>query len=48
MFKKQKIYNIFYILLLKQNIIKKKEVNKIKQDFKFKADNNKEYKIKGI
>lgn len=40
------MYNIFYILLLKQNIINKNWINKNVIDFD--DNNNKKYKIKAI
>ena len=44
----QKIHNIFYLLLLKKNIFKKKKVNKNIIILDFKASDNKKYKIKII
>ena len=41
-----KIYNMFYILLLEQNITKKEQMNKFVP--KFEMDNSKEYKIEVI
>ena len=46
--KKMRIYNIFYILLLKQNTIKKGQINDIQLDFEFEVNNNKKYKVDGI
>ena len=46
LFKKWKIYNIFYVLLLKQNIIRKKGVDKNIIWLDFKTGNSKEYNIK--
>lgn len=43
--KKQKIHDVFHILLLKQDIIKKMRVN-IK--LKFEANDNKEYEVEGF
>ena len=49
-FAKQKIYNIIYILLLKQNIIWKKQINKLflEPELDFESSNNKNYKVKTI
>ena len=44
--KKCKVYNIFYILLLKQNITKKRQVNDMQ--LQFEAGNDKKYKFDGI
>ena len=44
--KKWRIHDIFYILLLQQNTIKKGRVNDMQLEFK--AGNNKEYKVDGI
>lgn len=43
--KKWKIYNVFYMSLLKQNIRKKREIEKITQ-LKLEDRNSKKYKIK--
>ena len=47
-FKKWRIYNVFHILLLEQDITKKGQVNDKQLDFEFEASNNKEYKVDGI
>ena len=44
--KKWKIHNIFHVLLLEQDITKKRQMNDMQ--LKFEADNEKEYKIDGI
>ena len=44
--KKYKIYNIFYVLLLEQNIIKEGQINNTQLEFK--ASDNKEYKFESI
>ena len=46
--KKSKIYCIFYVFLLEQNITKKGPINYILQDFEFQIGNNKKYKIDDI
>ena len=47
--KQWRIYNVFYILLLKQNTTKKEQVDKKVTELKFKfAGNSKEYKMKAI
>ena len=46
--KKWKIYDIFYVSLLEQNITKKGRANDIQLDFKFEADDDKEYEVDGI
>ena len=43
-----KFYNIFYILLLKQNIRKKRQVNDNQLQFVFEFGNNKKYEVKNI
>lgn len=41
------MYNIFYMLLLEQNIIRKRWVDKKIKEIEFNAGyNNKEYKVK--
>lgn len=46
---KQKIYNIFYISLLEQNITRKRQVNKLSEPEKeFETEDNKKYKVKTI
>lgn len=49
-FIKQKIHNIFYALLLEQNITKKKWINELflKPKSEFNIGNNKKYKIEVI
>ena len=46
--KKWKIYNVFHIFLLEQDTTKKGQVNDIQLNFKFKAGDDKEYKVDGI
>lgn len=43
-----KIYNVFYISLLEQNIIKKGRMNKLLLIPEFEASNNKKYELKAI
>ncbi len=46
---KWKIHNVFYVLLLEQNIIRKKQVNNVlPESEKFETKDNKEYKVKAI
>ena len=49
---KWKIYNVFYVSLLKQDTTKKRQINKTlsepKKELKFKTQGNKEYEIKAI
>ena len=45
---KWRIYNVFHVFLLEQNMKKKGRVNDTQLDFEFEAGNNKEYKIDGI
>ena len=42
------MYNIFCVLLLEYNTIKKGQINNTQLDFEFEAGNNEEYKIDGI
>ena len=44
--KKWRIHNVFHVLLLEQDTIKKGQVNDMQ--LKFKTGNNKEYKVNGI
>ena len=44
--KKYKIYNVFYILRLEQNITKKRQVNNMQ--LKFEDGNNEKYKVNDI
>lgn len=46
--KKLKFYNIFYILLLKQDITRKKQVNRQVPELNINNNNSKEYKIEKI
>ena len=46
--KKWRIYNVFHISLLEQNITKKGRVNDTQLDFEFEAGNDKKYKVNGI
>ena len=46
--KKQRIYNVFYILMLKHNISKKKQVDKNIIRLNFKVNNSKKYKVEAI
>ena len=46
--KKWRIYNVFYVSLLEQNITKKRQVNDMQLDFEFKAGNDMEYEVDGI
>lgn len=46
--RKWKIYDAFYLSLLKQNNIKKKCVNENVTQLKFEANDNKDYKIEII
>ena len=46
--KKWKIHEIFHVSLLKQDTIKKGQVNDTQLNFEFEADDNKEYKVDGI
>ena len=46
--KKWRIYNVFHISLLEQDITKKGQVNNTQLDFEFKASDNKEYEINSI
>ena len=48
LFKKWKIQNVFYISLLEQNTMRKKQVDDMQLDFEFEVGNNKEYKVEGI
>ena len=43
-----RIYNVFYVLLLKHNTKKTEQVNNMKLGFEFEASNNKEYKVASI
>ncbi len=47
---KWKIYNIFYMLLLEQDITRKRRVDKVllesEKDVEFEVGDNKEYKVK--
>lgn len=48
---KQKIHDVFYVLLLEQDITRKRRVNKkilLESESEFKAGNNKEQEIKAI
>ncbi len=49
---KWKIYNVFYISLMEQDITRKEQVDNIllksKKNLEFEARNNKEYKVKAI
>ena len=49
---KEKIHNVFYMLLLKQDTTKKEQVDKAlldpKKDLKFEARGNKEYKVETL
>ena len=46
--KKWRIHDVFHVSLLEKDTMKKRRVNDIQLDFKFKAGNNKEYEIDGI
>ncbi len=49
---KWKIYDVFYMSLLKQNTTRKKRVNKalteLEKDLEFEAGGSKKYKVKAI
>ena len=44
--KKWRVYNVFYVLLLKQNITKKRRVNDMQLEVE--AGDNKKYEVDGI
>lgn len=46
--KKCKILLVFYVSLLKQNIIRKKQVEEITSCLQFKDNNDKNYKVKAM
>lgn len=46
--KKWRIYNIFYVLLLEQNITKKRRVDKKDEEMEFKVDDKEKYKVEEI
>ena len=46
--KRWKINDVFHVLLLKQDITKKRRVDKKVMELEFEAGNNKEYKVKAI
>lgn len=46
--KKWRIYNVFYELLLKQDTIRKKQVDENTTQLEFELNKNKKYKFKGI
>ena len=46
--KKWRIYDVFYISLLEQNITKKGRVNDTQSDFEFEAGNDEDYKVHSI
>ena len=46
--KKWRIHNVFHMLLLEQDIIKKKRVDNKVTKLDFKASNSKEYKVEAI
>ena len=46
--KRWRIYNVFYLLLLKQNTTKKERVVKKMIELEFEANNSKEYKVEAI
>ena len=45
---KCRIHDVFHVFLLEQNTTKKGQVNDTQLNFKFKAGDNKEYKVDGI
>lgn len=48
LYNKQKIYDIFHVLLLKQDITKKRQVDENIIQLKFEIGNNKKYEVKII
>ena len=46
--KKWRIYNVFHISLLEQDITKKGQMNDTQLNFELEANNNEEYKVKSI
>ena len=46
--KRKKIYDVFYMSLLKQNTIRKKQVDEKVNKLEFEAGNSKEYKVEAI
>ena len=46
--KNSKIYNVFYVSMLKQNITRKGRINEFAEVPEFEPGNNKEYKMKAI
>ena len=43
-----RIHNVFYVLLLEQNITKRERVDKKITEFEFEASNSEEYKVETI